>query len=260
MTDALHFSGLSFSYKNGPLIFQDYQAGLTQGKVMSILGPNGRGKTTLLKVLLGLLAPINGTVRKTGQLSLVPQLFQVTFAFSVLDMVVMGRAKRLSLFARPGRRDFEIALAALDRFGIADLADRSFFSLSGGQRQLVIIARALVAEADILALDEPTSALDLRNQDLVLRWIEKLAAEDGLTILFTTHHPHHALAVSDQALLMIDAKKYLCGPAHDVLTGANLESLYGVPLKRLEFEYHGSHYATLVPVFLQRYNDNAEDT
>ncbi|MDR1086182.1 MAG: ABC transporter ATP-binding protein, partial [Deltaproteobacteria bacterium] len=80
--------------------------------------------------------------------------------------------------------------------------------------------------------------------------------EDGLTILFTTHHPHHALAVSDQALLMIDASKYLCGPARDVLTGDNLESLYGLPLKRLEYEYNGSRYATLVPVFLQRDHAN----
>jgi iron complex transport system ATP-binding protein len=251
MIEALAFQDLSFAYKNGPFVFVDYQARLGQGQVMSILGTNGRGKTTLLKVLLGLLTPHSGVVRKTGRLSFVPQLFQVTFAFRVLDMVVMGRARKISLFGRPTERDFEISMAALRRFGIADLAERSFFSLSGGQRQLVIIARALVAEADILALDEPTSALDLRNQDLVLRWIERLAKEDGMTILFTTHHPHHALAVADQAFLMLDERRHLSGPVSEILTGSNLEELYGVPLKYLEFNYDGHRKTTLVPVFLQ---------
>lgn len=249
MTKAVSFQNLSFAYPKSPLVFDNYSAEIAKGSVFAILGPNGRGKTTLLKVLLGLLKPQAGTFHVQGQMALVPQLFQVTFAFSVLDMVLMGRARKIGLFGRPAKADIVAAQKALARFGIEDLAERSFYRLSGGQRQLVILARALVAEADILVLDEPTSALDLKNQALVLHWLERLAQEDGLTIIFTTHHPHHALAVADKALLMLDEKRYYCGGAREVLTDVNLQELYGIPMKYLEFEYDGKIVQTLAPVF-----------
>ena len=249
MTNAVSFQKLSFAYPKGPPVFTDYTAEILQSSVFAILGPNGRGKTTLLKVLLGLLTVKSGTFNIVGNMALVPQLFQVTFAFTVLDMVLMGRVKKIGLFGRPGKADVDAAMTALGRFGIADLAERSFYRLSGGQRQLVILARALVAEADILVLDEPTSALDLKNQALVLQWMERLAKEDGLTIIFTTHHPHHALAVADTALLMFDETHYYCGATKEVLTDTNLHELYGVPMKYLEFRYNGRKVQTLAPVF-----------
>ena len=255
MTNAVAFENLTFAYPRSPNVFEDYNAAIEQSSVFAILGPNGRGKTTLLKVLLKLLKPQSGKFTVTGNMALVPQLFQVTFAFTVLDMVLMGRAKKIGLFGRPAKPDIDAAMQALSRFGIEDLAERSFYRLSGGQRQLVILARALVAEADILVLDEPTSALDLKNQALVLHWIERLAKEDGLTIIFTTHHPHHALAVADNALLMLDEKRYYCGITKDILTDTHLHELYGVPMKYLEFDYNGRAVETLVPVF-ERY-DNA---
>ena len=114
----------------------------------------------------------------------------------------------------------------------------------------MILARALVADADILVLDEPTSALDLKNQAMVLEWISRLSHEDGLTVLFTTHHPHHALAVADTVLLMLGEREFTCGAARQVLTETNLQALYEVPLKHLAFAYHGRQIETFAPVLL----------
>ena len=114
---------------------------------------------------------------------------------------------------------------------------------------MVIFARALVAEADILILDEPTSALDLKNQSLILDWIARLTRDDGLTVLFTTHHPHHALAVADGALLMLGEREHVSGPVSEVLNENSLHALYGVPLKRLAFDHQGRTVETLAPIF-----------
>jgi iron complex transport system ATP-binding protein len=247
---AVSFEGLSYAYRPGHWIFRNYSAAIERGRVFALLGPNGRGKTTLLKLLLGVMKPSEGKLAVDGPVAFVPQLFQVSFDYTVLDMVLMGRAKHVGLFAQPSRKDAEAALAALDRFALAGLADRPFHELSGGQRQMVIFARALVAEARILILDEPTSSLDLRNQALIIDWIARLAHEDGLTVVFTTHHPHHALAVADAALLMLGERDYASGPARTVLTEANLLALYGVPLKRLSFDHGGRTVETFAPIFL----------
>jgi iron complex transport system ATP-binding protein len=246
---AFSFSGLGHAYLPGRWIFRHYAAEAAPGRVFALLGPNGRGKTTLLKILLGVLAPSEGQVRMTGRAAFVPQLFQVSFDYSALDMVLMGRARKVGLFSQPTPADEAAAFAALARFGLAPLARRPFHEMSGGQRQLVIFARALVAEADILILDEPTSALDLRNQGLILEWIDRLARQEGLTVLFTTHHPHHALAVADHALLMFGESEYASGPAGEVLTEENLLRLYDVSLRRVVFEHEGEKLASLVPIY-----------
>jgi len=244
----ISLSDLGYAYHPGHWVFRHYAARVGKGQVFAILGPNGRGKTTLLKLLLGALKPSEGEVSVKGQVAFVPQLFQVSFDYSALDMVLMGRARKVGLFSQPSAADEEAALKALDRFGMADYASRPFHEMSGGQRQMVIFARALVAEADILILDEPTSALDLKNQRLVLDWVTTLSRQDGLTIIMTTHHPHHALAVADEALLMLGREEYITGPAAEVLTEEALMSLYGVPLKRVSFEHEGQRMETLTPV------------
>ena len=245
---ALAFQGLGFAYRPSAWVLRGCSGAVQPGRVLAVLGPNGRGKSTLLKLLLGLLRPQEGRVAVGGRAAFVPQLFDVAFGYSVLDMVLMGRARHVGLFAQPSARDEAAALSALDRFGIADLAGRAFHDLSGGQRQMVVLARALVAEASVLLLDEPTSALDLRNQSLVLRWMAHLAREDGLGVVFTTHHPHHALAAADDALLMLGPERFASGPAGAVLTEANLHALYGVPLRRVRLEHEGREVETLVPV------------
>jgi iron complex transport system ATP-binding protein len=245
------FSDLGYAYHPGKWVFQNYAASAAKGSIFAVLGPNGRGKTTLLKLLLGALKPTAGKLSVNGHFAFVPQLFHVSFDYSVLDMVLMGRAKKVGLFSQPTQEDEDAVLAALDRFGIAAFAPRPFHELSGGERQLVVFARALVAEAQILILDEPTSALDLKNQSIVLDWITKLSRVDGLTIILTTHHPHHALAVADDVLLMMGEKAFVCGPTADVLTEDNLSRLYGVPLRRVSFEHDGKAVETVAPVLVR---------
>lgn len=245
----VRFDNLGHAYHPSQWIFQGYHAEVEQGSTFALLGPNGCGKTTLMKILLGALKATSGSCEVHGRTAFVPQLFQVTFDYSVLDMVLMGRAKKVGLFSQPTSEDEKASLAALARFGIADFARRPFHELSGGERQLVIFARALVSEAEILILDEPTSALDLKNQDIILEWMRRLSREEGLTVLFTTHHPHHAHAVADSTMLMLGEDRYLCGPTHDVMTEEHLHSLYGIDLRRLQFEHKGRTIETFVPVY-----------
>ncbi|MDN5870947.1 MAG: ABC transporter ATP-binding protein [Nitrococcus sp.] len=245
---AISFSRLGFKYPPNQWILRGYEGAFSAGRITALLGPNGRGKTTLLRLLTGLIKPVEGHIRVNGEIAFVPQLFDTSFGYTAIEMVLMGRAKKIGLFSQPSRKDIEYALAALDRFGLADLAQRPFDEMSGGQRQLVIFARAMVAQASILLLDEPTSSLDLKNQTMVLEWLTKLSTADGLTVVFTTHHPHHALAVAHDTLLMMGADELRFGPAGDVLTEESLTELYGTPLKRISYVYNERRIETLTAV------------
>lgn len=250
MTDsAFVFENLGFGYRPGHWVLRGYRGRVKRGEVFSILGPNGRGKTTLLKLLLGALDPREGTIHREGEAAFVPQLFKCSFSYTVFDMVLMGRANHVRLFSTPGPKDEQAALSALERLGIADLADRPFDELSGGQRQLVIFARALSTQADTLVLDEPTAALDMKNQGAILRWIKELSREDGLSVIFTTHQPHHAHLVADTSMLMLGESDFHCGPTDEVMTEETLSALYGVEMKRLRVEDNDSRIETFLPVY-----------
>lgn len=216
----LQADGLSIGYP-GRIVGSDISLQLLAGEVVALLGANGSGKTTLLKTLLGLQPPLAGSLQLQGDplatqsasararlLGYVPQAVGSGFAFSVLEMVLMGRVAHLGLLARPGRADRDMALQVLERLGILALAQRSYPQLSGGQQQLVLLARALVQQPKILLLDEPVASLDFANQILVL---EQLAAlrDQGLAILFSTHQPEHALQLADQLLLVKDGSFHL---------------------------------------------------
>jgi iron complex transport system ATP-binding protein len=213
---------------------------LEAGEVLCVLGPNGAGKTTLFRTLLGLLPALSGRVTAGGhdlhslsraqiarEVAYVPQASASYFDFSLAEMVEMGRTAHLGTFARPGKRDRDLARAALDRMGISALADRPVSAVSGGERQLALIARALATEARSIVMDEPTANLDFGNQSRVLSEIARLKSA-GIAVLLCTHDPDHALQVADRALLLRNGQPLALGPANSVLTGENLSALYGL--------------------------------
>lgn len=237
-----------FFYEPERWIFRHHSFVLEQGEVWAILGPNGRGKTTFLKCLLGLRRPKEGGIRLGGSAGYVPQVYQLAFPYPVLDLVLMGRARHLGIFASPGRRDLDIAHQALERLGMSGFAERTLPSLSGGERQLVLIARALASACELLVLDEPASALDLKNQRLVLTLLRRLAGE-GLTVVLTSHNPQHAYFVADKVALMLGPESYLFGPTESTMSEARLRRLYNVELRRVSFEHGGQERQTVVPIY-----------
>lgn len=209
-------------------------------EVLCLLGPNGSGKTTLFKTMLGLLPSQAGEVRLDGialahltrpqiarRVAYVPQAHTAHFPFTVIDMVVMGRTAHLGIFASPTREDRHRALAALETLGIAELAQAEFTRISGGQRQLALIARALAQEAPAIIMDEPTASLDFGNQVVVLSEVKRLAAQ-GLTIVLSTHDPDHAFSVGDRVALLDGGRLIAQGAPRDVLTPERLRTVYGV--------------------------------
>ena len=209
-------------------------------EVLCLLGPNGSGKTTLFKTMLGLLPPQAGEVRLDGvalahltrpqiarRVAYVPQAHAAHFPFTVIDMVVMGRTSHLGIFASPTQDDRRRALAALATLGIAELAPAEYTRISGGQRQLALIARSLAQEAPAIIMDEPTASLDFGNQVVVLSEVKRLAAQ-GLTIVLSTHDPDHAFSVGDRVALLDGGRLIAQGAPRDVLTPERLRAVYGV--------------------------------
>jgi iron complex transport system ATP-binding protein len=227
---------------------------LGTGEVLALLGPNGGGKTTLLKTLLGLLAPHAGEVKLGGRplgsyasrerarlVAYVPQSHMATFAFTVEAIVLMGRTAHGNLFSRPTATDRAVAARVLERFGIAHLAERPYTMISGGERQLALLARALAQEPQFIVLDEPTASLDFGNQGKVMREIRALAGS-GHGVLFTTHDPNHALRAADRAFLLRDGTRIGEGAVDTVLNREQLEALYGAPVEKITDPAGGSAF------------------
>jgi len=231
---------LGYSYGSGqPFVLQEISLQIAAGTVTALLGPNGSGKTTLLNIVLGWLVPSRGRVEILGNakdtrsrkelsrlIGLVPQDEQMTFELSVAEYVLLGRAPYLALLEKPAEDDRRLALRALDSLGLSDVRERPITTLSGGERQLAVIARALVQEPQVLLLDEPMSHLDIANTQRILRVLMELRGK-GKTIVFTTHDPNIA-EVADMVVLLKKGRLQAAGAAASTLTSENLGATYGV--------------------------------
>jgi iron complex transport system ATP-binding protein len=241
---------LDFGYP-GHVVGRGLDLSLQEGEVLCVLGPNGSGKSTLFRTMLGLLPALGGEVtidgRPIGQMergeiaravAYVPQASSSYFDFSVAQMVLMGRTAHLGAFAAPGERDHAAAAASLERMGIAALAARPVSGVSGGERQLALIARALASEAPALVMDEPTANLDFGNQARVLSQVAQLR-DAGVSILLCTHDPDHAFQVADRVLLLRGGSAITLGRTQEALTAENLTRLYDMPVQVAEVETPG---------------------
>jgi iron complex transport system ATP-binding protein len=271
--DILAVAGVSAGY--GELtVLRDVSFEVPRGSVMAMLGPNGCGKTTLLRIIGKLHTASAGAVSVTGRdvasmnqhelsrvMASVAQAQRTSFPFSVLDVLLTGRMPYVSILSSPQAADRELCREVLDWFGIRHLEHKSITKLSGGERQLVMIARALAQEPEVLLLDEPTTYLDLRNKVRVLETIGRLAQAQDLTVLMTIHDPNEALAYADRAVLLrklaalegvdpgaVDGREPVTsmiasGSPASVLTPANVSEAYGVEVDVIEH----AHRRLIVP-------------
>ncbi|MEU5991491.1 ABC transporter ATP-binding protein [Spirillospora sp. NPDC047418] len=234
--------GLSYAY-GATTVLRDIDVRADTGRILGLLGPNGSGKTTLVRMLTGIVAPRGGQVLLDGrplgsvphrelarQVAVVLQESSGDLPMTVADMVMLGRAPHQSTFARNSAADHRIAAAALRRVGARHLADRTFVRLSGGEKQRVMIARALAQQPAHLVLDEPTNHLDIRFQHELLTMIRGL----GITTVIVLHDINLAARYCDDVLVLQQGEVVADGPCADVLTPGLLEGVYGVGVERLD--------------------------
>lgn len=222
---------------------------LQAGQVLAVLGPNGRGKSSLLRVMAGLARPQEGQVQCDASVAYVPQFIHTSFEMTALDLVLTGRARHIGWKGAPSAHDRAVAHDCLRRLDADRFADRGIHHLSGGERQLVLMARALASGCQVMLLDEPASALDFHNQALILEVMRDLAHREGMTVVFTTHVPQHALEIADQSLLLLDAQEFLCGPTLDTVTSEALTRLYHLPIQRMALAVDGRAVQTAIPLY-----------
>lgn len=235
----LQADNITFGYSN-KTVLHDVSFAIRKGEIVSLLGPNGCGKTTLLKVLLGLYrSKQGGKVRFEGRelssihqktlarsIAYVPQFHRASFAYRVLDVVLMGRMPHKSFFSRYNRHDKELARSALDKLSILHLEERPYTEISGGERQLALIARAMTQGAHTFIFDEPANGLDYGNQIRLLEELIKLSGQ-GYTFIKSTHFPDHALWVADRVIMMKQGTIIANGSSEETITSENLFALYG---------------------------------
>lgn len=237
----LDVCSLSCGYHHKQIVF-DASFSMELGQFVCIIGANGCGKTTLLKTILGLLSPWSGAAFLDGRvishlsdreraqnIAYIPQAHTPPFPFSVSDVVLMGRTPHIGRFSAVSHEDKLIVWNALETLGIEHLAERTYTKLSGGQRQLVLVARALAQQPKLIVMDEPTASLDFGNQQVVLSRMRELS-QAGASILMVTHDPHHASYCADSVVVMDAGRVTLQGCPEEVITKEQLERIYSTPI------------------------------
>jgi iron complex transport system ATP-binding protein len=242
---------LSFAYPKRPSLINGVSFSVDKGDVLCLLGPNGTGKTTLMRCLLGINKIKRGRIKIGGfdisnmsarelarLVAYVPQATTIAFPYQVMDMVIMGRSPHIGFMSTPSEVDLEIARSALDETGISHLQDSLFSEISGGERQLVLISRALAQQSNILIMDEPTASLDYGNQTRILKIIRGLASQ-GYSIVMTTHFPNHAFLACNKVAIMNGGKIVAIGSPDDIVTDGNLSDLYTTKIKVVSTKVRG---------------------
>lgn len=234
---------------------------IDEGELLSVLGPNGCGKTTLFRLLLGFIPFSSGNIQINGMsaasmskkemsrhIAYIPQSHTALFSYTVLEIVLMGRASYFSTFESPGPSDRKKALEALEKLNILHLANRKYTALSGGQRQMVLIARAICQDAKIFVMDEPSASLDYANQQLLMKVVSGLTGQ-GYSIIMSTHSPEHPFAVADKVLLMNQGKTAAFGTPEKAITSENLKKVYGIDMEIISvFDCCGKKHTLCMPV------------
>jgi len=262
MSKILEIKNAEFSYNGKKKIFEDINFQLEEGDILCILGPNGTGKSTLIKCINGLLKLNKGNILLQNKdvetmgngdlakvMGYIPQTHDSTFAFKCFDVVLLGRAPHLGLTESPGTEDIEIAHEALESMGISHLKNKPYTEISGGERQLVLMARVLAQQPKILLLDEPTSHLDFGNQIRMLEIIKNFS-NSGLSVIMTSHYPDHAFISSNRVAIMNKGSLMAMGSPEDVVTEENMRNAYDIDVKILDVE---SHRKAVVPLEMKSY-------
>ena len=244
-------------------VLKDVSFSVSSGEVLAVLGQNGIGKTTLLRCTMGLLKWKSGETLLDGRnlseyksadvwkkIAYVPQARNNISSCTAREMVLLGRSAHLGLFQQPSDKDREIADRAIRFVHMEKLADKMCNRISGGELQMILIARALCTEPEMLVLDEPESNLDFRNQLLVLDTIQRLSKEQGIAAVINTHYPVHALKIADKAIVLNDDLSSIYGNCQDVVNEQNLSSAFHVDVRISENSFSGNLYKSVVPIRL----------
>ena len=250
-----------FQYPGGRKVLNDINFQVGEKEILSVLGSNGVGKTTLLKCTLGLLQWHSGQSLIDGKnikkmkhrevwhnIGYVPQAKLSTFSYTVDEMVLLGRNSHLKMLEQPGKQDKDIAEQCMKRIGIDYLKGKLRSKISGGELQMVLIARAMAAEPKLLILDEPESNLDFKNQLIVLETVKSLCEEEGISSIVNTHYPEHAISISNKALLLNRDGSSVFGAAEETIAESHLEKAFGVNVKIQDFYHSEKKYTCVLPL------------
>lgn len=257
----LEVKDAGFHYYKNHALFKNLSFCLDQGQVLSILGPNGVGKTSLIRCICDFEKWKFGKSYLDGKdiasfsrrelwsnISYVPQKRSFSFEYSGIDMVVLGLASKIGPFAKPGAREYEKAENLMKSLAIDNFKDKSCSVMSGGELQMVLIARALISDPSLIILDEPESGLDFKNQLKIISLIKKLSKIDNISVIINTHYPAHALEVADKCLMLMHNGIHKIGKTSDIICKGNMKEAFGVEVILEKIKKDEKEYNTIIPI------------